>query len=622
VTELLVAAGAGGLWLLLFGAIVSVAVRRLPERGAAPLVAYPIFFALQVLLARGLDALGVLTPAALIMAYAALIAVAALDWLRSAARPLERAANAREDAELVLIRRVVGGTVAAVLIGLAAHALLTPVYVWDVLAYHMAMVASYIQNGSLEVWPTQDLRQIYRVNAGELQMLNVALIARSDVWIELPSLLGLAICLVATYRIGRLAQLPAMWCFAAVALVLTAPQIVVGAGTAKNDLTFTAALLCGFYWFLHAARTNHGGGDAGRPVHLAMMLAGLSAALAAGTKVMGLNIVGALGLLGIVLVAKRALRLRHLVGFAAGTAAALLLIAGDVYLGNLGRTEVPVGVAPGEIHFTFGIANVLYAARYYLYELPFKRLVVPQIFEHDFLHYGYLFPVLIVLAAVTTYRQWRERELVLAALALGAAILFVSVVAFRLPIRWDQRFMIWLVPTLAILAVAAGRGLAARHAVAIASAASAIAVLNVAMTLTNEADGLFNRSALHFAATREPARYLDAPQARYAHKHDGFHALDQAASARDSVLFAGGRNSWMYLAWGPRFSRHVEGVWDAEHASVQVAARTFRFVVIEDAADESIHAALAGVIEAAGYAPLVTASGRTIYVRHRRGPGE
>jgi hypothetical protein len=293
----------------------------------------------------------------------------------------------------------------------------------------------------------------------------------------------------------------------------------------------------------------------------------------------------------------------------------LLIVAGDIYLGNLGRAELPVGTAPGEIHFTFGLANLLYAARFYVYELAFKRLVVPQPFEHDFLHYGYAFPLLFAFATLTVVRQLRAREFVPATLALAALILFVSVIAVRLPIRWDQRFMIWLVPTLAVLAVHAGRGLAARYVVAVTAAAATLAVVNLVLMLTNEADGIFNRAALHLAATGQPAQYLDVPQVGYAHKHAGFAALDRVASAGDSVLYAGSRNSWMYLAWGPRFTRHVEGVWNAGHATRQLEGRRFRFVVVEAAAEEPIRAALARALKAAGYTQLVEVGDRTIFVR-------
>jgi hypothetical protein len=635
--ELTIALGTGLLWLLVLACFVVIAGSLLREsRATVLLAAFPLFFAFQVLLAAGLAAAGLLTGSVLAGVHVVMVIVGAIYWLRTRSRrpiPVAAAADpaaadvvgadlATADTDAVLVRQIVLSSTALVLAGLVLYTIVTPVYVWDVLAYHMPMIASYIQNGSLEAWPTQDLRQIYRVNAGELLMLNIALLARSDVWVELPNVLGFGVCLVATHRIAHLAGLAERWCYAAVALVLTAPQIIVGAGTAKNDLIFTAVLLCAFYWFLRGALARRDAlvrrddsRQAAAAIYAPFVLAGASVALAAATKVMGLNALGALGLAGIVLIATARLRIRDLVVFTSAAVILLLILAGDVYVGNAGRAAVPVGIAPGEIHFTVGPANLSQAARYYLYELSFKRLVVPQIFEHDFLHYGYAFPFLIVLGVVTAVRMLRAREFVLSALALASLILFVSIIAVRLPIRWDQRFMIWLVPVLAVLALANGRELAARYTVALVAASAALGLVNLLLMLTNEAEGIFNRSALHLVQTGEPARYIDVPLPRYPAMKDGFAVLDSVAVPRDSVLYAGADDMWMYLAWGPRFTRHVEGVWDAEHAAQQLTGRQFRFVVIEHAASIAIRDALARAAVEAGYTSLVSARSRTILVR-------
>lgn len=637
--ELSVSLASGLIWLLALGAMALPVGRVLGDRaGPTLLAAYPLFFAFQVLLARSLAGFGLLTRGTLVAVYGLVLAAGAAYWLhaRRSSRGRRRVALPADDSgapkpAAALERTIVLGGITLVLAGLVLFTLVSPVHIWDSLAYHMPMVASYIQNGSLEAWPTQDLRQVYRVNAGELQMLNLALLARSDTWVELPNLLGLVVCLVATWEIARLAGLPERWRYAAVALVLTAPQIVVGAGTSKNDLVFTAALLTAFYWFLRVAGPRSGPEDPGhsagegpralagelpqRRVRLALVLSAAAAALAAATKVMGLNVIGALGLLGILLMIRGRLPFRDLVLFGGAAAVLLLLLVGDIYLGNAAQGAVPVGIRPGEVWFTTGPRNLVMAARYYLYELSFRRLVIPQVFEHDFLHYGYLFPLMLVGGAVTAFRQLRSPQPVLAALTVTALILFASVIAFRLPIPWDQRFMIWLVPTLAILAVANGRGLDPRIPLVVVTAASTLALGNVTLTLTNEFDALFHRSALHLARTGTPARYLDVPNRRFPAGMEGFGALESAAAPRDSVLYAGMEDGWMYLAWGPRFTRHVEGVSEAEHAVRRLESRDFRFVVIEAQTSEEIRRPLLERAAVYGYAPLVRAEERTILQR-------
>jgi hypothetical protein len=216
--ELASAIGAGALWLGVFAALV-VVVRwgHGTPTGRAMLIAYPAFVAAQVVLANVLGAAGALTSAGVRVAYLAGLAaaLAGLALQRRRRHPRDAATPFNDTPR-------------------PQHALFTlvaPVHIWDVLAYHMPMVASYIQNGSLDAWPTQDLRQIYRVNAGELQMLNIALLARSDAWVELPNLLGLAVVLTwpaSSWRGSRSGRPRSRTLV--VLLVLTAPQIVIGAG--------------------------------------------------------------------------------------------------------------------------------------------------------------------------------------------------------------------------------------------------------------------------------------------------------------------------------------------------------------------------------------------------------
>jgi hypothetical protein len=613
VIELLESLVAGALWTGVFMLIALAAQHRLSVTfNVAVLAAYPVFFALQVVLANALGAAGLLTTYGFRTAYgvAAVAGAFALLRYRSTRGMWEQAPpTAALDPELPVIRRTVLVTVGAVLVGLVLVTLVSPVHIWDVLAYHMPMVASYVQNGSLDAWPTQDLRQIYRVNAGELQMLNVALLARSDAWVELPNLLGLVVVLTASFELARVAFRRPAFAYLVALLVITAPQIVIGTATAKNDLVFTAALLCGFYWMVRA-------GLPGAPrTGVAVLLAAVSVAVAAATKVMGLNVVGAVGLLALALAVRRRLQPGHVFLYGGAAVAVLLLLVGHIYFGNIGRSAVPVGIAPGEIHYAFGWANIVDAVKYYVFDLTLKRLVRWPVFEHDFMHYGYLFPFMLVLGTAAAVRQVRERRYVPACLALLGVSLFLSVVAIRRPIVWDQRFMIWLVPTMAILALSLGERLAARSVVTLTRLAAVLAAGNLVLALAFESDGLFRRSALHLATTGTTARLLDVPNRRYPHMSEGLDVLGRAAAADDAILYVGTDDSWMYPLWGPRFSRHVEGVSNASHASDRIASREFRFVVVETGARPEIRMAAEARVAESGYIVLTAVPHRTVFVR-------
>ncbi|MEX2529313.1 MAG: hypothetical protein WD960_00945 [Gemmatimonadota bacterium] len=624
--ELLQALGTGLLWAAPLAVLVILGVRTLGLRPApALLLAWPIFFAGQVLLVHGLAKAGLLTRTPVVALYLAAAIAGGFLCLRTwGGRPASTRAPERagDDENGLFIRRLAIAAAGAVLACTAIFALVAPVHVWDVLAYHMPMVASYFQNASLEAWPTQDLRHIYRVNAAEVQLLNLALLSGSDAWLGLPGVAALGVFLAGAFELARLAlpRRAAPW--VVVLLILSAPQVLVGAGTAKNDLVFSAALLAAFYWIIRAGLAGEAAREEVReeagerfPAWAPVALAALCGALAAATKVLGLNVLGALGLLALALVWRGRLPRRAVITFGLTTLAALLLFAGDVYLSNLSRSAVPVGITPGEVQFTFGPANLVEAARFYLYELPLRRLLAPQIVEHDFLHYGYLFPLMMALGLVGMAQALRERNGVLGALTLGSAVLFASVIAARLPIRWDQRFMIWMIPVAGILAMHALRRLQDRHLIAIAGVAAGLTVANLSLLMTTESASLFPRSAMHLLKTGVPARYLDASNDRYLHMSDGFEHLDREAAPGDSVLYAGSDDSWMYLAWGPRFTRHVEGVSDPEQASGAVSSRRFRYIVLEHDAEPSIERAVLAAAQGAGYRLLVEAEGRTILLR-------
>jgi hypothetical protein len=631
VTELTAALATGLLWLAAGGLVVLCIERGLGlERAPALLAGYPLFWATQVLLSQVLGFAGLLTTGVVLPLYIAGVLVLGLLAVRLPARTaVPQTVRSPDDAP---IGRVARGVMALVFAALALFTLIAPVHIWDTLAYHMPMIASYVQNGSLDAWPTQDLRQIYRVNAGELQMLQLALLSRSDAWVELPNVAALAVLLVATYELARLATPRRAIAALAALLVLTAPQIVIGAGTEKNDLVFTAVLVGSFYWIIRAVI------DPERRV-LSITLAALCGALAGATKVMGLNVVGAVGLLSLALAVRRRWTLRHVVLFGGAALAGLLLLAGTVYLGNLTRSAVPVGVAPGEVNFTVGLRNVTAAAEFYVYDLMLKRLVTLPAIEHDFLHYGYLFPLMVVLGVAMTARQLHkrgrhasspaqpqgerqptasvshvQRRRVTLYIATLTATLFVSVVAVRLPIQWDQRFMIWLVPAFAILALLLIERWPAHVLLRMTWIAAALVAVNVAVLLTLESDRLLPRSMRHIAATGELPRIADVPNRRYPDMIDGFAALDRMAAPSDSILYVGSDDSWMYASWGRRFTRHVEGVRDDGHAGRQAASRVFRFIVVEEAAGSAVKAA---VEQAAGtgYSVVHAGRGRTLYER-------
>lgn len=615
-------AGAG-LWLgvpLLIAFAVNRASGRAATDARALLTAWPLFFMLEVVSIKLLDVVHRVDAWAMLVLHvlmAAAAAACAVAVTRSRPAPAAERAVPAHDGDTALARRIVIACLCTGVAALAFFSLITPVHVWDVQAYHMPMVASYIQGESLAPWPAQDLRQIYRVNGAELQMLALALLARSDAWVELTNAVALAVSLVAAFHIARLVLRRDMLAWLAVILVFTAPQILLGSVTAKNDIVFMALVLCAFYWTLRIAD------EPALEPKRRLAIAGAIAALAVATKVMGFNLLGAVGLVLLALALRRRLPWHAPALFGLSALVLTAVLVGDVYWQNFMRSEtVPVGTMPGEVRFTSGWSNLTAAAHFYLYDLSFRRLVNPQVIEHDFSHYGYLFPFLLVLGSAVAARtlfRWRTSGPVPATLSLLVLALFISVIAVRQPIGWDQRFMIWMVPAFAVLAALLLRHVETRSLLALVAFAAAFGLGNLFRTFTDASDGLFRRSAVHLVQHGELAMLHDVAQPKYMFKIDGYAALDSVAMPGDSVLYVGWEDTWMYPAWGRRFARHVRGVQNAADVEERLGTGTWRFVVVEDDALPELKASALRVAAALDYRDLVQAEGRRILQRAGNG---
>jgi hypothetical protein len=177
--------------------------------------------------------------------------------------------------------------------------------------------------------------------------------------------------------------------------------------------------------------------------------------------------------------------------------------------------------------------------------------------------------------------------------------------------------MLWMIPVAAVLALSLAERTPTRNLLALCGLVAGLALVNVSTALTLESDRLFHRSVEHLATTGELARYTDVANTRYRNRDDGFEVLALEAAPTDTVLYAGTDDSWMYLAWGPRFTRRVEGVRDAAHAASQVASRRFDFIVMERSVPPEIERAIVREAGSAGYATLAQAEGRLIMRRSR-----
>lgn len=278
------------LWLASFAAAVLLmrAVLRVGW-GDALLAAYPAWWLAQVLITQGLSLIHSITQGALIAATLLLI-VAGVVGSRLRGGAHLRGLWATHRWPLVLI--------ALTLAGWAVVALLTPSLIWDTNAYHLPSVATWLQQGSLETWPTACLRQITRTHAGSMQQLWVMGMAHADPLAELPSLLATVPLMAFAWRTARRWRLPRL-APGAVAAMWTAPQFVFAAVACKDDLLLAAAIACSLHLLMLLPEAEP---RLQRPYALLLAAA---ITLVCGVKVPGFLFGGVLGVLALFTVPAR-----------------------------------------------------------------------------------------------------------------------------------------------------------------------------------------------------------------------------------------------------------------------------------------------------------------------------
>ena len=267
------------LWLASYLAVVTCTRQALRIGwAAAALTAYPIWWLLQILLANALSLFHALTQANLILCASGMVISALLLSRRF-----------RRDEEPVTILptllrpcaweiALIGG----ILLCSAVAIFLYPSKVFDTTTYHLPTIATWVQQHSMDPYPTFCDRQVTRSHAGTIQQFWVIGMAHADPLGEIPNLLACVMLALSVWCITRRWRLPLPLCLTATVSIWAIPQIVHASLSCKDDLLLTAAIMCGLYCLLIAF-------EHGQPArHWYAALAGACIALVFGAKVPGL----------------------------------------------------------------------------------------------------------------------------------------------------------------------------------------------------------------------------------------------------------------------------------------------------------------------------------------------
>lgn len=165
---------------------------------------------------------------------------------------------------------------------LAYVAVIYPPYGYDVLAYHLPAVATWIQTGRIGITPYIEFSNVYPADT-ELVFTWLMLFLHSDAIVNLGQIVFACAGAIAVADIGRITGLKRSTSLVAGSLYVLTPILVEQAGTPDTDVAFASMFLIFYSLVLRHAT---------RPSKPALLLVGLSAGLTLGMKSSGLLYVG------------------------------------------------------------------------------------------------------------------------------------------------------------------------------------------------------------------------------------------------------------------------------------------------------------------------------------------
>ena len=166
-----------------------------------------------------------------------------------------------------------GGIIVAIVLAIAVTA---PPNNWDSQTYHLPRVEHWIQNRSVEHYPTHIIRQLYLNPFAEYVILQVRLLGDGDRYVALVQFAAMLGCLVGVSLVARLLGSRLNGQVFAPVLCVTLPMGILQASSTQNDYVTAFCLIC-MIVFLLQARTQ--------PSLPMFGLAGLAVGLAILTKV-------------------------------------------------------------------------------------------------------------------------------------------------------------------------------------------------------------------------------------------------------------------------------------------------------------------------------------------------
>lgn len=127
---------------------------------------------------------------------------------------------------------------------------------WDSMTYHLARVANWIQNASVEYYPTNIPRQLYYSAFTEYVILHICLLFKNDQFVNMVQWFGYIISALMIYRIAREINVCRMTSIFSALLFLMCPLAIAESVTTQVDLMASMWVLIFAYFTLLIGKSS------------------------------------------------------------------------------------------------------------------------------------------------------------------------------------------------------------------------------------------------------------------------------------------------------------------------------------------------------------------------------
>jgi hypothetical protein len=146
---------------------------------------------------------------------------------------------------------------------------------WDSMTYHLARVEHWVQNRSLDFYPTNIERQLWKDYGAEIFVLHFRILTGTDRFCNIVQLLAWWGCMLAAWAMLDLWQRGRWEKLLAVVLIATIPMAILQASSTQGDLIGSFWLMAFVYFLMDASKSHQ---------KISLVLCGLALGMALLTR--------------------------------------------------------------------------------------------------------------------------------------------------------------------------------------------------------------------------------------------------------------------------------------------------------------------------------------------------